>query len=84
MKPSQEKDILHQMSHNRNQQPLKYKRWSNKNLVCCKTKSVLKITRFAVQVQKGTREDEEDREPEGDKVPQEDPAQTDLLVNMDQ
>ena len=26
MKPSQEKDVLHQMSHNRNQQPLKYKR----------------------------------------------------------
>ena len=74
------------MNHNRNhhQQPLKYKRWSNKNLVCYKTKSVLKITRFAVQDQKETREDEEDRELEGDRVPQGDPAQTDLLVNMDQ
>jgi len=37
-----------------------------------------------VQDKKGTRENEEDREPEGDKVLQEDPAQTDFLVNMDQ
>ena len=85
MKRCQEKGALHQTrNRNRPWPPLKYKYWSNKNLVCCNTESVLKITRSAVQDQKGTRENEEDREPEGDKVLQEDPAQTDFLVNMDQ
>ena len=85
MKRCQEKGVLHQ-TQNRNLpwQPLKYKYSSNKNLVCCNTRSVLKITRSAVQDQKGTRENEEDREPEGDKVLQGDLAQADLLVNMDQ
>ena len=45
---------------------------------------MLKITRSAVQDQKGTREDDKDREFKEDLEPQGDPAQTDLLVNMDQ
>ena len=65
------------------QHPLLCKSWSNKSLVCCKTKSAQKITHFAKQDQKVTEEDEEDRETEGNWVLPEELAQKGHLVNMD-
>ena len=42
------------------------------------------MKRFAGQDQKVTQDDEEEKEPEGDQVPQGNPDQRDTLVNTDQ
>ena len=42
------------------------------------------MKRFAAQDQKVKRDDEEGLEPEENQVPQGDPGQKELLVNMDQ
>ena len=64
-----------------------YKYWSNKNYVCCKTKSVLKITLFVapdLREAKGGGVNRVDREPVGNGAPQGNLAHMDPLAIVDQ